>query len=140
MAICVLIHAAGLVLFVRWLHAGHSGHEGRTFWRATSILLRIAAGTILLHLLQIFVWAAHYAFDGALPDLTTAVYFSAVTYTTTGYGDLVLPPEWRLTGAVEALTGILMCGLSTGLYFAIFSRLFRLSRAAVHSTDHSTHE
>src|SRR5438045_4126708 len=39
-----------------------------------------------------------------------AVYFSAVTYTTTGYGDVVLPAEWRLDGAVEALTGILMCG------------------------------
>jgi hypothetical protein len=58
-----------------------------------------------------------------MPDLRTSVYFSAVTYTTTGYGDLVLPNEWRLVGAIEALSGILMCGWSTGFFFAIVSRL-----------------
>jgi hypothetical protein len=56
-------------------------------------------------------------------DLQSALYFSAVTYTTTGYGDLVLPPDWRLVGAVEALTGILMCGWSTGFFFAVVSRV-----------------
>ena len=45
-----------------------------------------------------------------------------------GYGDLVLPPEWRLVGAIEALTGILMCGWSTGFFFAIVSRLFDAGR------------
>ena len=64
------------------------------------------------------------AWRGALPDLQTAMYFSGVTYTTTGYGDLVLPENWRLVGAVEALTGILMCGWSTGFFFAAVSRLF----------------
>jgi hypothetical protein len=47
-----------------------------------------------------------------MPDLPSALYFSMVTYTTTGYGDLVLPKGWRLVGGVEALTGILMCGWS----------------------------
>ena len=61
------------------------------------------------------------AWTHGMPDLPSAFYFSAVTYTTTGYGDLVLPKEWRLVGGVEALTGILMCGLST--------RLFSLSSA-----------
>ena len=61
----------------------------------------------------------------AMSDLPSSLYFSAVTYTTTGYGDLVLPQEWRLVGAIEALTGILMCGLSTGFFFAVVSRTFR---------------
>lgn len=56
-------------------------------------------------------------------DLPSAFYFSAVTYTTTGYGDRVLPEEWRLVGGVEALTGILMCGWSTGFFFAVVSRM-----------------
>ena len=59
-----------------------------------------------------------------MPDLPTGLYFSAVTYTTTGYGDLVLPREWRLVGGVEALTGILMCGWSTGFFFVVVSRMF----------------
>jgi hypothetical protein len=54
----------------------------------------------------------------------SAFYFSAVTFTTTGYGDLVLPEEWRLVGGVEALTGIIMCGWSTGFFFAVVSRMY----------------
>jgi Ion channel len=54
-----------------------------------------------------------------------------VTYTTTGYGDLVLPEEWRLAGGVEALTGILMCGLSAGMFFAVFSSIFGLRQKNV---------
>jgi hypothetical protein len=60
-----------------------------------------------------------------MADMSSGLYFSAVTYTTTGYGDLVLPPQWRLVGAIEALTGILMCGLSTGFFFAVVSRMWR---------------
>lgn len=58
-----------------------------------------------------------------MPDLHSALYFSAVTYTTTGYGDLVLPTEWRLVGGGEALTGILMCGWSAAVFFAVVSRM-----------------
>jgi hypothetical protein len=58
-----------------------------------------------------------------MDDMTSALYFSAVTYTTTGYGDLVLPAEWRGVGAGEALTGILMCGWSTGFFFAVVHRM-----------------
>ncbi|HVR19331.1 MAG TPA: potassium channel family protein, partial [Polyangiaceae bacterium] len=53
-----------------------------------------------------------------------ALYFSGVTYSTVGYGDLVLPEHWRLLGPIEGLTGILMCGLSTGLFFALISKLY----------------
>jgi hypothetical protein len=63
-----------------------------------------------------------------MPDLTAALYFSAVTYTTTGYGDLVLAPEWRLVGAIEALTGILMCGWSTAFFVAVVSRSLGTAR------------
>jgi hypothetical protein len=80
---------------------------------------------VLLHLVEIAAWAAYYAWRDAMPDFASALYFSAVTYTTTGYGDLVLAPEWRLVGAVEALTGILMCGWSTGFFFAAVNRIVR---------------
>jgi hypothetical protein len=56
--------------------------------------------------------------------LQDAFYFSMVTYTTTGYGDLVLPEAWRLVGGVEALTGILMCAWSTGFFVTIVSRMY----------------
>jgi hypothetical protein len=94
------------------------------FWSSTWMLICVAGWAVLVHLLQIVIWGFFYAWSHGMPDLHSAFYFSAVTYTTTGYGDLVLPKEWRLVGGIEALTGILMCGLSTGLFFAVFTKVF----------------
>ncbi len=121
MALCVTIHAMGLSAALRWIKRRTAPVKGE-FWPATWMLVGTAGWTVLMHLLQIAVWAFDYTWNSAMPDLTSALYFSAVTYTTTGYGDLVLPKEWRLVGGVEALTGILMCGLSTGMFFAVFTK------------------
>jgi voltage-gated potassium channel Kch len=94
-------------------------------WSGVWLVIRLAGFMILLHLVEIAAWGLVYVWRGAMPDVPSALYFSAVTYTTTGYGDLVLPPDWRLVGAIEALTGILMCGLSTGFFFAVLSRMVR---------------
>jgi hypothetical protein len=123
MALCVTIHATGLGAALRWMQRHPTPDNAARFWPPIRRLIDVAGWTILLHMGEISVWAFFYAWGQALPDLSTAYYFSAVTYTTTGYGDLVLPPEWRLVGGVEALTGILMCGLSTGFFFTIVSRL-----------------
>ena len=127
MAACVAIHAMGLTAVFRRRHV-RLAHQTQNVWAPAWTLIRIASWVVFLHLLQIVVWACMYAWRGAMPDFTTAAYFSAVTYTTTGYGDLVLPEEWRLVGGVEALTGILMCGLSTGMFFAVFADIFGLNR------------
>lgn len=121
MAVCVVIHAAGVTVAFR-LIPRRIEHLER-FWRATWLFVRVAAWIVLLHLLEITVWAGFYEWRSAIHDLPSALYFSAVTYTTTGYGDVVLPQEWRLVGGVEALTGILLCGWSTGFFFAVVSRL-----------------
>ena len=122
MAVCVAIHAIGVTLAVRRLQWLQGGPE--QFWQWTWIFIRLGGWMILVHLVEITMWALLYLWQRAMPDWASALYFSAVTYTTTGYGDLVLPGEWRLVGAVEALTGILMCGWSTGFFFAVASRMF----------------
>jgi hypothetical protein len=127
MAVCVTIHAIGLTAAFSWMKRRPATIE-RRFWSATWMLICIVGWAILMHLLQIAVWALFYASKHGMPDLTSALYFSAVTYTTTGYGDLVLPVKWRLVGGVEALTGIMMCGLSTGLFFAVFAKVFGLNQ------------
>jgi hypothetical protein len=125
MALCVVIHAAGVTAALRWWD---SVRQPPGFWAWTRLLVVLAGWMILLHLAEIFVWALVYVHAAAMPDLPSALYFSAVTYTTTGYGDLTLPPAWRLVGGVEALTGILMCGLSTGLFVSIVSRMLQSIR------------
>jgi voltage-gated potassium channel Kch len=117
-----MVHAVGVTMAVRWLAGQGTGRMA--FWRETRLFARLAAWIILLHLVEVMAWALFYSWRGAMPGLQAAAYFSAVTYTTTGYGDLVLPQAWRLVGAIEALTGILMCGWSTGFFVAIVSRRF----------------
>jgi Ion channel len=126
MAFCVAIHAMGMIALFHRIHVILES-EDRGFWQSTWFLIRVAAWTLFLHLLQILTWALSYRLNGAITDFTTAAYFSGITYTTTGYGDIVLPEEWRVVGGVEALTGILMCGVSTGMFFAVFSRIFHFT-------------
>ena len=122
MAVCVMIHAMGMTVALRLLDK-MIVRIGARFWFSTWMLVRIAGWAILLHLVEIAMWAFVYSWRDALPDFTTAVYFSAVTYTTTGYGDIVLPGPWRLVGGIEALTGILMCGWSAAFFFAVVSQM-----------------
>ena len=122
-AFCVTAHAVGVTVAVRWLARGAPA-ASMSFWRETRLFVLLAGWIILLHLVEVVAWALLYAGRGAMPSFQAAAYFSGVTYTTTGYGDLVLPESWRLVGAIEALTGILMCGWSTGFFFLIVSRRF----------------
>jgi hypothetical protein len=123
---CVTIHGLGMILGLRWLTRAwpqdeHHFSLPHTFW----ILIRVVFGLLLLHLLQIFVWAAFYDLGGCFQDFSTSLYFSATSYSTVGYGDVVLPTAWRVLGPIEAVTGILMFGWSTGVLFAVVNRLVR---------------
>jgi hypothetical protein len=133
MALCVVIHATGVTWALRRLRQIPA--PAQQFWPNTLLFVLVAVWIVLLHLVEITLWALVYWWGGAMPDLPSAWYFSAVTYTTTGYGDLVLPEAWRLDGGVEALTGILMCGWSTGFFFAIVSRLYGPPASATRSGD-----
>jgi Ion channel len=123
LAACVAMHAAGLTYIIQRLsvrRALKSPRAGAISW----LLIRMAWLLAALHIAEILVWAAFYSLRGCLPDFKSAVYFSGVSYTTLGYGDVLLPREWWFLGPMEGLTGILMCGLSTGFFFAIVSRIF----------------
>jgi hypothetical protein len=134
LAFSVVTHAWGVTSALRWLRRQKTPDR---LVSSSWLFIRLAVWIVVLHLVEITAWAFAYAFTGSLPDLQSALYFSAVTYTTTGYGDLVLPENWRLVGAIEALTGILMCGWSTAFFFAVVSRLVRLG-APRGATDQAT--
>jgi voltage-gated potassium channel Kch len=129
----VAIHAYGVTAALRWLRRRPIAFGRLASWAWLFVLL--SGWIIVLHVAEITVWALAYAMLGAMPDLQSGLYFSAVTYTTTGYGDLVLPDRWRLVGAVEALTGILMCGWSTGFFFAVVSRILESDAGPPHPKE-----
>jgi hypothetical protein len=90
----------------------------------TWLLARTATWVILGHLAAIAVWGAFYWWQGVVPRAELGFYFSAVTYATIGYGDIVPPESWRLLAAMEGLTGILMCTWSGGFFFALVSKMY----------------
>src|SRR5258708_34325826 len=99
--------------------------------RSALLMLRLMTAFIVLHILEILLWAAFYRWL-CFPLWESAFYFSTSSYATVGYGDIVLPQLWRTLGPVESIIGVLMCGLSASFLFAIVSRLVdretRLSR------------
>jgi hypothetical protein len=126
LAACVAIHAAGTRTVLHRV-ARHATRTGEI--RVAHPWLRLAAAFVFifaLHAAEMTLWAAVYIGAGAFGDLEQALYFSVVSYTTVGYGDVVLPPRWRILGAAEAATGTLLFGWSTGLLFALIARLYRL--------------
>ena len=78
---------------------------------------------VLLHLVEISIWGLFYLWRGCLPNAEAAFYFSGVTYTSLGYGDVVLAKPWRMLGPIESLMGVIMFGLSTGYFFVVVSRI-----------------
>jgi hypothetical protein len=117
----VVIHAVGFSALLRALMRSHA-LDRSGFWVVTRSMIGLTLWLVLIHLAEIFLWGQFYFWWGCLPDAESALYFSGVTYTTVGYGDLVLPKPWRMLAPIEALTGILLCGLSTGLFFAVTYR------------------
>ena len=87
-------------------------------------LLRLVGLLLVLHLLEMAVWAAAYAAGGVLPDFETALYFSMTSYTTVGFGDVLPPVSWRLLGPSEAVVGVLMLGWSTSIIVAAVQRMY----------------
>jgi voltage-gated potassium channel Kch len=104
-----------------WLQ--HRPAVARSLWVEYTLLARIAVLCVFAHLAEIAVWSVFYVWQDVMPNLEIAAYFSAVTYATIGYGDIVPPPQWRLLASMEGLTGILMCAWSGGFIFAVVMRL-----------------
>ena len=138
-AITVFIHAFGLLLILEVV-AKSNTLPTIGLSQISRLLIRTALLMVFIHLTEIAVWGAFYYWRECMPDIESALYFSGVTYTTVGYGDLVLPPTWRLLGPIEGLVGILMCGLSAGMFFALVSRIylsyFNHNPKRLHSSKH----
>jgi hypothetical protein len=74
--------------------------------------------------LDVILWATFYYASGALPSFEEALYFSTVTFTTVGYGDIVLGPEWRQLATFEAVNGWIIFGWATALIMTVIQRLY----------------
>jgi hypothetical protein len=122
--ITTLVHAGFTVCAIRVLHRLNAEHR----WMQTTLqrVLLITALVIAMFLaavIEVLVYAGTYLWFGALEGLEKAVYFSMVTFTTLGYGDVLLTEDWRLMAAFEAANGIILFGWTTALIFAFVQRM-----------------
>jgi len=132
-SVTVVVHAFGTVhavLPIVGLWKGNALHG--MLPRPVVMLVRLVSGLLVLHVIEMALWALAYLMAGIFADFETALYFSLTSYTTVGYGDVVPEDQWRLLGPIEAAVGILMLGLSTSVTVAVVQRIYfgRLDAAA----------
>jgi hypothetical protein len=78
----------------------------------------------ILHGLEAMIWALAYRLLGAVPNDSTAVLYSLEAITTYGHSDLYLAVHWRIMGALEALNGMLLFGLTTAFLYGLIRRVW----------------
>ena len=122
MVVTTAIHAGGMVLAMQMF----DWKKGRSIKRLTRIYL--VSGVVILmflaSLLEVLVWAVTYLALNAIQGFEQALYFSMVTFTTLGYGDVVLVERWRLLSSFEAANGIIMFGWTTAIVIAAVQRIY----------------
>jgi hypothetical protein len=122
--VTVIIHALGTwEAITHLIRLRRKPKTNQSPWAAEIQIIRVVAVLLFLHLVEACIWAAFYFLSGLLPEAETAIYFSITSYTTVGYGDVVLPPHWRLVGPIESAVGILMFGWSTAIIVAAVTRI-----------------
>jgi hypothetical protein len=119
--VVMLIHGAGLDRIVALYN--HGSRRLRERARHPHLANYTFAGTILLvlflHILEICVWGVAVNKSGLIPNFRNAMYFSANTYTTIGYGNMLLPFDWRELGPLMAISGLFTFAWTTGVLFNI---------------------
>ena len=123
-ALCALIHAGGLLGISRLFNLEDRELEKRAIGLETAgLIVLIALALFVLHLAEIWLFAAVYDLVEAASDFSDALYYSASAYTTAGEGIERLGKDWRLLGASEALAGFLLIGWSVAYLVAKLRKL-----------------
>jgi len=138
MILTTVVHSIAMVtsfdLLDRW--SGHQHRHGR------SLRLTMVSGTILIYfgaaLVEVGMWAAAYLTLGAVQGVENSLYFSMVTFTTLGYGDIILPERWRLLASFEAANGIIMFGWTTAVVMAVVQRTYAKVIERIHGKRRSS--
>ncbi|MEM1287178.1 MAG: ion channel [Pseudomonadota bacterium] len=121
LSISILIHIACVAIGTPMLKsAAHRIRGSNTLLIAALLTLGLVI-LVIGHTIQVWLWAAAFASSGALADFETAFYFATVTYTTLGYGDIVLAEDLRIFASFGAVTGLFAFGISTAFIIGIIN-------------------
>jgi MFS family permease len=120
----VVIHFLGLLLLIRLMerHGRRVDHWHRVA-RQSMLLVAAVLGIVLLHTVEIWLYAALYLALGVVNGLEPALYFSTVSFASLGFGDIVLGPQWRLVSAIETAHGVILFSWSTAFLISLMGKL-----------------
>ncbi len=120
----VVVHSVCLEFILKVFLSVRSEIEVR--WRTVAFALVILA-VFVAHVIEISIWALFYYFKSPIneiPTMEAALYFSTSSFTTVGFGDLVLSEDWRLLSSFEAINGMILFGWSTAFIFEVFRHVY----------------
>ena len=122
LAVTLSLQCGGAAALILWIRSIPRESQRVRVFRCAALVMQTTVAVIILHGIVILLWASCYRWL-CLPSWESAFYFSASSYATVGYGDVVLPSKWRLLGPLESMVGMLMSGVSIGLLFAAVTHL-----------------
>ncbi len=124
----VILQSVITVFSLKYLHQFNS-KKGEISIKAVLFQTSLSVSLLtLLHGAQCTIWAATFYFNPNIDNLYSfkeAIYFSLITFTTVGYGDVVINGDWKILAGLEAINGIMMVGWSTALMFSYFQIILK---------------
>lgn len=127
----ILIHGFGTVWGVRFLIRRSNTNDEMKLKSALYALATAAVFLMILHFVEIALWAVVYLLVPEITQLSTleeAIYYSMITFTTVGYGDITLGPAWRIMAGFEAMNGIMLFGWSTALLYTVVQKIIEKAK------------
>ncbi len=126
-ALCVIVHGVGLFTIHRFVSRDSMRRRFEDLQPLSLIgaiftLLAVFA-LIVLHFVEIWLFAFLYDYLGALHSFSEALYFSTISYATIGYSDASIDQQWRMVAALEGVLGVILLGWSTAFFVRVLSRL-----------------
>ena len=131
-AVTMGIHGYGMLLTLVTSHALKEATGGaQSFVAGVGVLIVASWVIVLVHLAEVPIWAAFFVWQDAMPNASTAYYYSLMQYTTVG-SSLNLPPRWRLLEGMVAIAGLMTFAWSTGVLFTLAQEFQSRQLAFIH--------
>lgn len=132
MLLCLLVQTAAAFWSVRHYvrQTDRLGDLGG-FFASTRPLLSAMIIMMTGNFVQILLWGTLFVILNEFADYHVAMYHSAVNFASLGYGDIVMSDQWKMLGALEAVGGVLMLGMTSAALMAILSQLIKVQRRAL---------
>lgn len=123
MVLCLMLQTLLIVVAIRYYNRNHMHKQHVSLWSSMVAINSVMLLLVIGNLGQIALWALLFGFLGEFQAFSAAFYHSAVNFGSLGYGDIVMSDKYKLLGALEAINGVLMIGVSTAALMATFQNV-----------------